>query len=146
MKEDFKLFTGLIASINRNIRRVKTEIMAEHSLKCPHVSTIYYLYTEKDMTLKSLCEKCNEDKGAISRSVKSLEEEGLVDSSSINKKYKNKIKLTEKGKEIGKIIVKKIDIAIESAIQGLTEEDKQSIYKALTIIKNNLQKFNLCKV
>ena len=43
MQERFKIFTVLIANINREIRRVKTEIMANHNLKCPHVSTIYYL-------------------------------------------------------------------------------------------------------
>lgn len=143
MKEDFKLFTVLIASINRNIRRVKTEIMAKHSLKCPHVSSIYYLYVEEKLTLKELCEKCNEDKGAISRSVKSLEEEGLVNTNFINKKYKNKLSLTEKGKEIGKDIAEKIDIVIEKAIEGLSIEDKQVIYRGLGIIRKNLQKVNL---
>ena len=143
MKEDFKLFTVLIASINRNIRRVKTEIMAKHSLKCPHVSSIYYLYVEEKLTLKELCEKCNEDKGAISRSVKSLEEEGLVYTNFINKKYKNKLSLTEKGKEIGKDIAEKIDIVIEKAIEGLSIEDKHAIYRGLGIIRKNLQKVNI---
>ena len=143
MQEQFKLFTVLIASINRNIRRVKTEIMAEHELKCPHVSTTYYLYAQEKMTLKELCELCREDKGAISRSVKSLAEDGLVDTNSISTKYKNKLCLTEKGKEIGKDIASKIDIAVKKATENLTEEEKDYVYRCLSIINNNLANFSL---
>lgn len=145
MQEQFKIFTGLIASINRNIRKVKTEIMAEHNLKCPHVSPIYYLYTEQALTLKQLCQKCNEDKGVMSRSVKSLEKEGLVDTNNINKKYKNKLLLTESGKAVGKEIAEKINCAIIDATKGLTEEDKDCIYRSLTLINNNLQDFKITK-
>ena len=145
MQEKFKIFTGLISTINRNIRRIKTEIMAEHNLKCLHVSTVYYLYVEGQMTLKELCEVCNEDKGAISRSVKSLEEEGLVDNGLTERKYKNKLFLTEKGKVIGKQITEKIDNAINFAIEGLSEEDRTNIYRGLGIIAKNLTEFKITK-
>ena len=72
-REPFKTFTSLIAKINRNIRRLKTEVMAEYDLKCPHVSVLYYLYTDGPLTAKQLCDVCEEDKGAISRTVESLE-------------------------------------------------------------------------
>ncbi len=142
MQEHFKLFTTLIASINREIKHVKTQIIADHNLKCPHVSTLYYLYVENGLTLKELCEKCNEDKGAISRSVKSLELEGLVEMSSLQKKYKQKLMLTEKGKEIGKDVAKKIDIAVKRAIENLSDEDKNCVYRSLSIISQNLSKLD----
>ena len=140
MQEHFKLFTVLIASINRDIRHVKTQIIAEHKLKCPHVSTLYYLYVENGLTLKELCEKCNEDKGAISRSVKSLEQEGLVDTNSIQKKYKQKLQLTERGKVIGKDVAEKIDLVIKKAIENLTDEDRSCVYRSLKTISSNLEK------
>ena len=143
MQEQFKLFTVLIASINRNIRRIKTEIMAEHKLKCPHVSTLYYLYAYEKLTLKELCELCREDKGAISRSVKSLSEDGLVDTNFINKKYKNKLSLTEKGKIIGKDIVSKIDIAVLKATHNLGKEEKDNVYRGLSILNTNLENFSI---
>ena len=141
MQEQFKLFTVLISSINRNIRRVKTDIMAEHDLKCPHISTLYYLYVEGNLTLKELCELCREDKGAISRSVKSLAEDGLVDTNSISTKYKNKLSLTEKGKIIGKDIANKIDVAVQKATEGLSEDEKDFVYRGLSIINKNLEAF-----
>ena len=146
MQEHFKLFTSLISDINRDIRHVKTQIVSEHNLKCPHVSTLYYLYVEKELTLKELCEKCNEDKGAISRSVKSLEEEGLVYAVSTQKKYKQKLQLTEKGKEIGKVVAEKIDFAIEKAVENLLDDDRESIYRSLRIISNNLKNIDFTKI
>lgn len=144
MQEKYKIFTVLISTINRNIRRIKAEIMAEHNLKCPHVSTIYYLYVQGGMTLKELCEACNEDKGAVSRSVKSLELEGLVEKDDATEaKYKNKLFLTEKGKELGKQIVEKIDAAVEYATHGLSNQDKQIVYACLGIISTNLEKFKI---
>ncbi len=143
MQEQFKLFTVLIASINRNIRRVKTEIMKEHDLKCPHVSALYYLYSQEKLTLKELCELCNEDKGAISRSVKSLAKDGLVDTNSINKKYKNKLSLTDKGKVIGKAVATKIDMAVKHATQCLSEDEINSVYRGLGLINKNLETFSL---
>ena len=145
MQEQFKLFTVLIASINRNIRRVKTEIMADHKLKCPHVSVIYYLYAQEKLTLKELCDLCREDKGAVSRSVKSLAEDGLVDSNSISTKYKNKLSLTEKGLVVGKDIAKKIDIAVQEVTRNLAEDEKESVYRNLSIINKNLEEFSLTK-
>lgn len=142
MQESFKIFTVLISSINRDIKRIKTEIMAGHNLKCPHVSTLYYLYTEEKLTLKQLCEACNEDKGAISRSVKSLEVEGLV-MNSTERKYKNKLYLTEKGKIIGKDIAEKIDNVVMLAIEGLSEDDKNTIYQGLKTISANLEKVKI---
>ena len=119
--------------------------MAEHNLKCPHVSPLYYLYTEKELTLKQLCQKCNEDKGVMSRSVNSLEKEGLVDTNFINKKYKNKLRLTESGKVVGEKIFEKINSAIVDATKGLTSEDQECVYRSLSSINKNLQDFKITK-
>lgn len=144
MQEKFKLFYSLISKINKNIRRIKTEIMIEHDIKCPHVSTLYYLYTEGEKTLKQLCDVCKEDKSAISRSIASLEKSGLVNSQEEGK-YKNKISLTPKGLEIGEQISIKIDKAIEFAVQDISGEDRDVIYAGLGIIANNLSKFKITK-
>ena len=50
MEERFAAFTVLIAKINRNIRRIKTEEMAEFHLKGPHVACLYHLTTAGPLT------------------------------------------------------------------------------------------------
>ena len=42
MLDRFKTFTLLITNINRSIRKIKTEEMAEYNLKSIHISCLYY--------------------------------------------------------------------------------------------------------
>ena len=76
--ERFKTFTLLVSNINRSIRKIKNEEMAEFGLKSPHVSCLYYLYTEESLTAKELADICDEDKAALSRSIVALEKLGYI--------------------------------------------------------------------
>lgn len=99
MEERFETFTVLIARINRGIKRIKAEEMAEFGLKGPHVSCLYYLSCCGEMTAAELCERCDEDKAAISRSLDDLEKNGYITcASGAGKRYKSPLRLTEKGK------------------------------------------------
>ena len=141
MQERFKTFTVLIAGINRCIRRIKTEEMAEFDLKSPHVSCLYYLYKADSLTAKELCDICEEDKANISRSIKHLEENGfLTCESRTPKRYQSPLVLTEKGREIGGLVAEKIDAILEAAGEGLSEEERVIFYRALSLIHENLVK------
>ncbi len=141
MQERFKIFTVLIAKISRSIRRIKTEEMAEFDLKSPHVSCLYYLYKEKSLTAKELCDICDEDKAAVSRSLDFLETNGyLAASDAAKKRYKTPLFLTEKGMRIGAAIAEKIDDILAKASAGLSEEHREILYKSLTLISDNLEK------
>ena len=76
LEERFETFTVLIAKISRSIRRIKAEEMAEYDLKATHVKCLHYLYTVGELTAAELCERCEEDKAAISRSLEYLEAKG----------------------------------------------------------------------
>ncbi len=142
MEKRFETFTVLISNINRSIRKIKTEEMAEFNLKSPHVSCIYYLYKKTTLTAKDLCDVCDEDKAAISRSIDYLEKNNyLTCSSNAKKRYKAYLELTQKGKEVGQIIANKIDNILNIASGTLSEEDRIILYKSLSLINNNLQKF-----
>ncbi len=141
MEKRFQTFTVLIASISRSIRRIKTEEMAEFGLKSPHVSCLYYLYKENSLTAKELCDVCEEDKAAISRSIDHLEGEGyIVCLSDAKKRYKSPLTLTEKGRSTGKMIAQKIDRILAEAGEGLDEREREIFYGALSLVCNNLQR------
>ena len=140
MKERFETFTVLITKISRSIRRIKTEEMEEFNLKVPHVSCLYYIYKEKALTSKHLCELCEEDKASISRALDYLETNGFLLRSDDDRKYKKSIHLTEKGKNVGKIVSEKIDNILNIAGEGLSEEERTAFYRSLTLISDNLQK------
>ena len=137
--ERYEKFTFLIASVSRNIRRIKTEEMARWDLKSHHVSCIYYLYANKSLTLTKLCKVCNEDKANISRSVDYLEENGFVThSGDPSKKYRSPYMLTEKGKELGKSLKERIDQTLSDASLGISDEDRRIMYDCLERINDNL--------
>lgn len=144
MYKRFQTFTVLIAKINRNIRRIKAEAMIQFNLKSPHVSCLYYLYENDSLTAKELCSICNEDKGAISRSIAHLEKNGyVVYEKSGDKKYNNKLILTEKGKNVGKFILDRVNFVLDKTNEGIGEEDRKILYRSLSIICDKLEQFEV---
>lgn len=143
MEERFETFTVLVTKLSRAIRKIKTEEMAEFDLKSPHVSCLYYLYKEGELTAKELCDLSSEDKAALSRSIDYLEQSGYITcEDEAGKRYKSPLTLTEKGREIGGRIAEKIDRILVEASAGLSEEHRLIMYKSLTIICGNLERLS----
>ena len=144
MIDRFEMFTVLTSKINRCIKRIKSEEMGEFELKSLHVSCLYYLYKKHGLTAKELQDICGEDKAQISRSLEYLEEKCYIQcNSSLKKRYKSTLYLTEKGMQLGKIISNKIEAILEKVSGELKEEERDVLYHCLNVINNNLH--NLCK-
>lgn len=140
MRNRYETFTLLITKITRGIRKIKAEVVADFDLKVPHVSCIYYLNNVGPLTLKELCDKCEEDKSGVSRSIDFLEKKGYVVCDDDSKKrYKSLLRLTEKGKELGQIINERIEDVLNKASEGLTDAERVGLYKCLRIISDNLK-------
>ena len=131
-----------IAKCNRCIRKIKQEEMEMFDLKGPHVSCLHYLYKSNgSLTLKELCDICDEDKAYISRAIDSLENDGYIEcNSKTEKRYKSPLMLTEKGQKASIEIVKKIDQIVADAGIGVTPENREIFYKTFKTICDNLQK------
>ena len=141
MKERFETFTVLIAEISRNIRRIKNQEMSEYGLRSNHVSCLYYLYTETELTATELCDRCKEDKATISRTLEHLEENDFITyGANQSKRYKTPILLTPKGEEVGKIIAERIHSILSEFFVGLTEEERVEFYRCLSIVSESLEK------
>ena len=145
MEERFETFTLLIASISRSIRRLKTEETAEYNLKSPHVSILYQLYKEGSLTAAEICEACDEDKAAVSRSIVYLEENGFLTrttqregSARAAKHYRAALSLTDKGREVGAQLAARIDHELDVVADGVSEEERVILYRTLGRIDRNL--------
>ena len=115
--------------------------MAEFELKSLHVSCLYYLYRFNTLTSKELAEICEEDKAAVSRSLVFLENKGYIYcTKDIQKRYKSPFLLTEKGNSVAMIIVDKVDKILCEASRGLSEEDREIMYRGMTLISENLER------
>lgn len=141
MKDRFEIFTVLIAKIGRNIRKLKNQEMAEYHLKSPHISCLYYLYSSESMTATELCERCEEDKATISRSLGYLEKNGyLTCPTRCAKRYKSRLVLTEKGKEVGKKVFEKVNRILDEVGIAFSEEECAAFFQNLRTISDNLER------
>lgn len=139
MNQRYETFTVLINRISRNIRKIKNQEMAEYNLRSSHISCLYHLYLSEGLTATELCERCEEDKATISRSLDHLEKEGyLACRSQSAKRYKSPFVLTEKGKEVGKKIADKIDRVLDEISVALSDEERVAFYRSLTLISDSL--------
>ena len=141
MQERFETFTVLINKISRNIRKIKNREMAEYGLRSNHISCLYYLYIEEELTATALCNRCEEDKATISRTLDHLEERGYISyGSNQAKRYKAPIALTRSGRELGETIAKKINYILDEVCIGLTESERPEFYRCLNIVSESLEK------
>lgn len=140
MEQRYTTFSLLLINISRCVQRIKNIEMAALGLKGRQVQCLFLLYhCAEGESLTKLGEMCGEDKGMMSRTVKELTREGLVylDTKS-NRKYKNPIRLTEKGKEIARIVAEKISAILEQGGAGITDDERTQLYHSLGIISENL--------
>ena len=141
MDERFETFTVLLNRINRNIRKIKNEEMKNYELRSPHISCLYYLFISEELTSKDLCERCEEDKATISRSLDYLEKNGyLICKSDSKKRYNAPFSLTEKGKSAGKRIAEKITAVLDEISTGVSGEDREVFYRSLNVISENIDR------
>ena len=139
MDERFETFTVLINQISRSIRRIKAEQRESINLKGPHVSCLYYLSKNGPLTAAELCDRCEEDKAAVSRSLEYLEQNGYLQIPE-GKRYRRPLVLTQKGAAAGAEVSRRIDSIVALASCDVLEEDRLAMYRALSIISKNLEK------
>lgn len=114
--------------------------MADDHLRSSHISCLYYLYLTEGLTATDLCERCEEDKATISRSLDYLEQgEYLTCESKSAKRYKSPLILTDKGRKVGKKIADKISQFLDEVSAGLTEEERDTFYRSLKLISDGLE-------
>lgn len=144
MVDRFEQFYGSIAAIHRSIVKIERTEMAKYGLKGPHANCLLALerYPE-GITSARLCEICEKDKAAISRTLGELEAEGLVcREQAEGKRYRANIRLTEQGEEIAKGVKNLVHLAVSKASEGYDPENRQTFVRVLNLLADNLQ--NMC--
>jgi len=143
MDDRYEAFTTQIAKISRCVRKIKTNEMTEAGLKSSHVSCLYFLYEKNgNLTARDLCELCAEDKATISRAIEFLEKKDYITcASSVGKRYKSPLFLTDLGKKVAQKIVEKTSNIFAFVGKGLSDSDKEWFYRCLAIISKNLETF-----
>ena len=140
MENIFENFTITILKLNKLVQKIKNFEMREYGLKTIHVMCMYYLNTNPEgLTASELTRLTLEDKAAISRALKVLQEKGYVNYDS--NKYNANIRLTDQGKEFASIIGQKAERAVSAGSYDFTEEQRNSFYSQLKTIAEHLEQY-----
>ena len=136
----FEQFSTAIASIHRNIQKIERAEMAKFGLKGPHCQCLLAMsrYPE-GITAARLCEICDKDKAAISRTVAELETAGmLLRPQNQEKRYRTILKLTDAGMDAAKDITERAKIAVITATGDYAREQQIQFTQTLAMLANNL--------
>ena len=137
----YEYFTGMISNIHRQIQKIEHDEMIKHGYKGAYAQYLAALNRSSEgLTSVQICDLCDRDKAAVSRSIAEMEAKGLVyrDNDHENR-YRAKLKLTERGKETADLVCRKAYAAVMAGGSGLTDEKRAIFYEVLELISANLQ-------
>lgn len=140
MEDLFVDFTVSILTLNKFVQKIKAFEIEKLGLKPVHVMCVYHLNRNpQGITAKELVELTLEDKAAISRALKIMQENGFVkyDCNSRNAV----VTLTDKGKEISSYICERADKAVKAGSIDFTSDERLFFYKSLGAIVDNLKNY-----
>ena len=143
MVQRFEEFVSLVNLAYKGLQKVKSYEVKSLELKGSHVMCMFYLgKSEAGLTAGELCDKCREDKAAISRNLKYLQQKKyVVLEENDTQKYNLKYRLTDSGMEAYHMIEARIISCVDKLGQGLTKSERAIFYKSFDVIVANFDKF-----
>ena len=131
--------------IHHAIQRIERVEMAQYGLKGPHAQCLLTISRHPEgITAARLCEICEKDKAAVSRAVAELEAAGMLERQDPDgKRYRSRLYLTEKGKEVAGNVSNLVHTAVSQASEGYDQEHREIFIHVLNLIAGNLQ--NICR-
>lgn len=144
MLNRFARFSLAISEIDRCWHKLAAEEMAKYGLNSPHTVYLNTLYQHEDgITAAKLSELCCKNKADVSRMISIMEQKGLVQKESASgNMYRALLKLTDKGKAAARHVQERAALAVELAGAGLSDADRDTLYRSLDLITANLQKLS----
>ena len=141
MQDRFGSFVMGITACYKYIQRIKAAEMVDFGLKGTHVMCLFYLHRHPEgLTAAQLCQLCDEDKGAISRSITELESGSYLSVQRTDgKNYRARICLTEKGITAAQQMESLIGNWVEAVGGNLTQQERETFYLVLEKIAGNLK-------
>lgn len=145
MLSRYEQFSALISGLYRSIQKIEREEMVKYGFKGAYAQYLAAMNRHPDgVTSAQLCEICDRDKAAVSRAMADMETKGLViRQSEKDNLYRARLTLTDAGRQAAEFVSRRGQEAVDAASQGMTEEDRKTLYATLALIAGNLQ--NICK-
>ena len=140
MISKYEIFSTVVSSLYHDIQKIERMEMAKYGLKGPHAQCLVVMDRHPEgITATRLCEICERDKAAISRTVSELEAAGLLlrkDTHGVH--YRVPLVLTEAGYQAARDVNSVALRAVEQAGEGLKDGQREVFYHVLGVIAQNL--------
>lgn len=137
MEQIFEKFTFAVLKLNKLVQKIKSAEMEPYGLKAIHAMCIFYL-RQKPLTAGELARLTLEDKGAISRALKQLKEQGYI---RYNGAYHERVALTEAGETLARTVSERAERAVAAAKTPLSERERDAFFKTLDSVAENLAEY-----
>lgn len=141
MSERFNRFVRSIGYTERLLRRLKMQGMSQFGLKGEQVQILYQLYDSEGLTLKEICGRAGLDAGLVSRNLKRLQTEGIVDRLGQAGKYGSVYILSDAGAQIMAEADRLIAWGEKEAVKNISEAELAQFYDTLSKLNKNLEEF-----
>lgn len=144
MEGRFETFAASVIELSRYLQKIKDLEMRRLNLRANHTMCLYYLGRHPEgLTAAQLTRLCLEDKAAISRALAQLTQKGLItaDKPEQKRSYRTAMLLTQEGREVVKKINERVESALVSGGDGLSEEQRAVFYDAMQKIASNLSNY-----
>ncbi len=145
MESRYERFSSSISTLYHDIQKIERVEMEKFHLKGPHAQCLLAMsHYPQGITAAQLCELCERDKAAISRTISELEQAGMVVRLSRNGTgYRAGLVLSDQGREAANAVRERARLAVEQAGLGLDSEKRAIFYEVLALIAGNLH--TICK-
>jgi len=145
MEGRYELLSSSISCMYHDIQRIERMEMARYGLKGPHAQCLLAMKKHPEgITAARLCEVCEKDKAAVSRTLSELEETGMLCRENRNgSRYRANLTLTQQGRDAAELVMEKVHLAVELAGTGFNDQEREVFYRVLGIIAGNLHQ--ICK-
>ncbi|MBQ1928172.1 MAG: MarR family transcriptional regulator [Acutalibacteraceae bacterium] len=140
MIDRFEDYTSNISQANKYITKIKAHKMKEYGLCASHVNCLLNIEkSDNGLTAVELSQLCKVDKGAISKTLAKLKNEGMIIAGDNGKVYKIKYFITDKGREVCKSINDIIVKIVSECSINLNEDERTKFYETLSEIVKKLE-------
>ena len=140
---NFEDFVSFVYLSHKALHLIKSYEIKEFGIKGYHMLVMHYLAkSEGGLSSGELCDKCKEDKAAVSRYLKKLYQKGyVVVEDNEEKKYKLKNILTDEGKKVYFELEKHLSKVTGALEKGISAKKLESFVKTLNVVANNFDAF-----
>ncbi len=137
----FEKFSFSISEIYRHLHKIAADEMEKYGLRGSYAVYLLALYRYEDgITAAELCDICDRNKADVSRAMAAMEEKKYVKREGAS--YRAKLFLTEAGKKAASYTSERARIAVELGGRGLSDEQRETLYRAMDTIAANLRQMS----